>query len=422
MPHLIDRRQWGKKRSTVNRQRFIRRFKDQIKEAIAGQIDQRSVTDIHSGESVSIPTRDTREPTFRQGDGGQRERVYPGNREYVSGDRIPRPVGGGAQGQGRRAGDEGHGEDEFRFELTRDEYLDLLFEDLELPRLDITQLERVERFKSVRAGYRSDGVPANLSIVRSLTRALARRVALSGEARAELRELEAQLDQEQLEQEETGEETRQELRQRIEELRERIARVPFIDTFDLRFNAFVKQPVPSTQAVMFCLMDVSGSMDKNRKEIAKRFFLLLYLFLSKTYSNVQVVFIRHHTQAKEVGEQEFFHSQESGGTVVSSAIRMLDEIVRARFSPELWNIYVAQASDGDNWHDDSPICQDLLARRILPFVRYYSYIEIAATEPQSLWRHYETLLPAHANFAMRRILQTGDIYPVFRELFRKQHA
>jgi len=168
-------------------------------------------------------------------------------------------------------------------------------------------------------------------------------------------------------------------------------------------------------------MDVSGSMDQHRKDIAKRFFLLLYLFLSKSYANVQVVFIRHHTQAREVGEQEFFHSQESGGTVVSSALRLLDETIRERYSPELWNVYVAQASDGDNWHDDSPICQDLLANRILPCVRYFSYIEIAE-QPQGLWHHYEALLGSHPNLATRRILQAEDIYPVFRELFRKQHA
>ena len=418
MPHLIDRRQWGKKRSTVNRQRFIRRFKDQIKRALAEQIDRRGVTDTQNGESVSIPARDIGEPTFRQGAGGRRERIFPGNHEYVSGDRIPRPQGGGGgQGQGRRAGDSGEGEDEFRFEISRDEYLDLMFEDLELPRLDITQLKNVERFKNVRAGYRTDGVPTNLSIVRSLERALARRIALSGGDRRELRELEAELEQPA----DDAEEARVALKARIEELRERIAKVPFIDTFDLRFTAFAKQPMPSTQAVMFCLMDVSGSMDQHRKDIAKRFFLLLYLFLSKSYANVQVVFIRHHTQAKEVGEQEFFHSQESGGTVVSSALRLLDETIRERFSPELWNVYVAQASDGDNWHDDSPICQDLLANRILPCVRYFSYIEIAE-QPQGLWNHYEALLAAHPNLATRRILQAEDIYPVFRELFRKQHA
>jgi uncharacterized sporulation protein YeaH/YhbH (DUF444 family) len=207
---------------------------------------------------------------------------------------------------------------------------------------------------------------------------------------------------------------------RIEELRERIGRVPYLDTFDLRFRAFAKQPLPNTQAVMFCLMDVSGSMDQQRKDIAKRFFLLLHLFLHRNYKNVQVVFIRHHAQAKEVDEHEFFYAQETGGTVVSSALNLLDEVIHERFPPDLWNVYVAQASDGDNWYDDSPKCNQLLASRILPLVRYFAYIEIAE-RPQGLWEHYAALLDSCANLAVRRILKAEDIFPIFRELFQK-HA
>ncbi|MFN4291513.1 MAG: YeaH/YhbH family protein [Permianibacter sp.] len=417
MSRLVDRRQWSKNKSTVNRQRFIRRFKNQIKKAVSEQLNKRSVTDLDNGENVSIPSRDTREPTFRSGQGGVRERIYPGNKEFVSGDRIKRPLNGEARGQGRRASDSGEGEDEFRFELSRDEYIDLLFEDLELPNLDIAQLRKTEQFRTVRAGFKTDGVPATLNIVRSLRGALARRVALSGESRRELRELEEQAEQPEIDPAE-----QEALRSRIEMLRERIAKVPFIDTFDLRFNAFVKQPVPTTQAVMFCLMDVSGSMDQATKDMAKRFFLLLYLFLTKTYKNVQVVFIRHHTQAKEVDEKEFFYSQETGGTVVSSALKLMEEIVRARYSPQLWNIYAAQASDGDNWGDDSPICQELLAKSILPQVRYYAYIEITKRNHQSLWEHYAELLPQYRNFAMQQIEEASDIYPVFRELFKRQKA
>ena len=418
MSRLVDRRQWSKNKSTVNRQRFIRRFKSQIKKAVSDQLNKRSVTDLDNGENVSIPSRDTREPTFRSGQGGVRERIYPGNKEFVSGDRIKRPLNGESRGQGRRASDSGEGEDEFKFELSRDEYIDLLFEDLELPNLDIAQLRKTEQFRTVRAGYKTDGVPATLNIVRSLRGALARRMAMSGEARRELRELEEKAEQHQ---EEDDSETRA-LRARIEALRASIAKVPFIDTFDLRFNAFVRQPVPTTQAVMFCLMDVSGSMDQATKDMAKRFFLLLYLFLTKTYKNVQVVFIRHHTQAKEVDEKEFFYSQETGGTVVSSALKLMDEIVRARYSPQLWNIYAAQASDGDNWGDDSPLCQDLLAKAILPIVRYYAYIEITKRNHQSLWEHYAELTPQFRNFAMQQIEEAGDIYPIFRELFKRQKA
>lgn len=420
MSRLVDRRQWSKGKSTVNRQRFIRRFKTQIKKAISEQINKRSVTDVDSGENVSIPGRDIGEPTFRTGQGGRRERIYPGNKEFTTGDTIKRPAGGGGGGGGRRASDHGEGSDEFRFELSREEYLDLLFEDLELPNLEQNQLRKIEQFKTVRAGYRSDGVPTNLNIIRSLRGAIARRTALTGSARRELAELQTALDER--EREGQGGRESEEMKARIEALRERIRKVPFIDTFDLRFNAFQKIPKPTSQAVMFCLMDVSGSMDQATKDMAKRFYLLLYMFLTKTYRDVEVVFIRHHTQAKEVDEKEFFYSQETGGTVVSSALKLMHEIVVARYSPEVWNIYAAQASDGDNWGDDSPICEEILARDLLPLVRYYAYIEISKRNHQSLWEHYASLAESHPNFAMQQIQEAGDIYPVFRELFKRQRA
>jgi uncharacterized sporulation protein YeaH/YhbH (DUF444 family) len=212
------------------------------------------------------------------------------------------------------------------------------------------------------------------------------------------------------------------LRKEIAELRKKIESVPFIDTFDLRYKNYERRPEPSSQAVMFCLMDVSGSMDQATKDMAKRFYILLYLFLSRTYKNVDVVYIRHHTQAKEVDEQEFFYSQETGGTIVSSALKLMNEVVEERYDPAQWNIYAAQASDGDNWADDSPLCHELLAKKLLPMVRYYSYIEITRRAHQTLWREYEDLQAKFENFAMQHIREPDDIYPVFRELFHKQTA
>ena len=161
-------------------------------------------------------------------------------------------------------------------------------------------------------------------------------------------------------------------------------------------------------------------MDQATKDMAKRFYILLYLFLSRTYKNVDVVYIRHHTQAKEVDEQEFFYSQETGGTIVSSALKLMDEIVRERYNSAEWNVYAAQASDGDNWADDSPLCSELLANKLLPQVRYYSYIEITRRAHQTLWREYEGLKQRFENFAMQHIREPDDIYPVFRELFQAQ--
>lgn len=422
MAHFIDRRLNGKNKSAVNRQRFIRRYKQQIKQAVSDAISKRSVTDIDKGESVSIPGRDITEPFFHQGSGGHRERVHPGNDQFSEGDRIKRPLGGqgGGSGQGDASAD-GEGEDEFVFSISKDEYLDLLFEDLELPNLRKNQLDKLVQYKNVRAGYRSEGVPSNIDIVRSLQGSLARRVAMTAGKKKQLHEIEQEIAE--LEASALPDMPRlQLLNTQAEELRRRIDAVPFIDSFDLRFRNFAKRPEPTSKAVMFCLMDVSGSMDQATKDMAKRFYILLYMFLSRSYKNVEVVYIRHHTQAKEVDEHEFFYSQETGGTIVSSALKLMAEVVKERYDPTEWNIYAAQASDGDNWADDSPQCSQLLAEQLLPWVRYYAYIEITQRPHQSLWVEYEKLLSSFDNFAIQPIRQVSDIYPVFRQLFKKQAA
>ena len=303
MTYFIDRRLNGKNKSAVNRQRFLRRYKSQIKQSIAEAINKRSVTDVDSGESVSIPNSDINEPMFHQGRGGLRHRVHPGTDHFVQNDRIERPQGGGGGGSGQGdASKDGEGEDEFSFQISKDEYLDLLFEDLALPNLRKNQHKQLNEFKTHRSGYTSNGVPANISVVRSLQNSLARRTAMTAGKKRELRELESTLTEvEHSEPAQLLEEER--LRKEIAELRAKIAKTPFIDTFDLRYRNYERRPEPSSQAVMFCLMDVSGSMDQATKDMAKRFYILLYLFLSRTYKNVDVVYIRHHTQAKEVDEQ-----------------------------------------------------------------------------------------------------------------------
>ncbi len=213
------------------------------------------------------------------------------------------------------------------------------------------------------------------------------------------------------------------MREEIEKLKGRIERIPFIDTFDLRYNHHIKVPRPTSQAVMFCVMDVSGSMNQSMKDMAKRFFLLLYLFLKRNYKKIDVVFIRHHTSAREVEEEEFFYSRETGGTIVSSALKLMKEIMAARYPAEEWNIYGAQASDGDNWNDDSPLCQELLSGSIMPQVQYFAYIEITPREHQALWQAYEAVKHDWPSiFAMQQIVEAGDIYPVFRALFSRKKA
>lgn len=419
MAHFIDRRLNSKGKSTVNRQRFLRRYKSQIKEAVSDAVSKRSVTDLDTGEQVSIPKRDISEPVFHSGKGGNRDIVHPGNDQFSKGDKIKRPRGGQGQGSGEGdASDSGEGEDDFVFQISKEEYLDLLFEDLALPNLQKNQLDKLVQYETYRAGFQTDGVPSNLDIVRSLKGSVARRIALTSGKKKRLKELERQL--ELLKSDKHDHDLKiTELEEQIAELKRRIKAIPFIDTFDLRFRNYEKRPVPTSKAVMFCLMDVSGSMDQVTKDMAKRFYILLYLFLTRTYKNVEVIYIRHHTQAKEVDEQEFFYSQETGGTIVSSALKLMQQIIADRFPSDEWNIYAAQASDGDNWADDSPSCSEILHNQLLPLVRYFAYIEITERQHQSLWREYQNLTEIHPHFAIKHIKTVDDIYPVFRELFEK---
>lgn len=422
MSHFIDRRVTTKNKSTVNRQRFLKRYKAQLKRAVSDAVNQRSITNIDEGEKVSIPSRDVSEPVFHHGQGGTRESVHPGNKEFVTGDRLRRPPGGGGGGGQGKASKDGEGQDEFVFELSREEFLDLLFDDLELPNLVRNQLIGTTEFKTVRAGYTTTGAPANIHVIRSLRGALARRTALGGADRARVQELEEEL-AELLDGGAADDDARViELREEIDRLKTRIAAIPFIDTFDLRFQSFVKQPEPTSKAVMICIMDVSGSMDEERKNLAKRFFILLYLFLQRNYDKIEVVFIRHHTKADVVDEEEFFYSRETGGTVVSSALNLAYDVICEQYDSDTWNIYAAQASDGDNWETDSPICRDLLVQQIVPLTRYYAYVEIMPRHHQSLWYAYQEVAGARENFAMQQIDGTGDVYTVFRELFKRQTA
>ena len=425
--HIIDRRLAGKNKSIGNRERFLRRYRDKVRDAVQRAINGRSIKDIEKGEDIAIPKRDLSEPVFSHGQGGIRDVVHPGNREYVQGDRIERPPGGGGQGSGSgEASDSGEGEDDFVFSLSKEEFMQVFFEDLALPNMVKTALAEMPEWKSQRAGYSSDGTASNLHVVRSMRGALGRRIALGAGVLRELKELEDRLAALRAE-DEAGDEALvrkhaeeiENIEARIDHLRGRVRAIPFLDPIDLRYRSRVKVPVPTTKAVMFCVMDISGSMDEQRKELSKRFFILLYLFLTRHYDKIELVFIRHHTQAQEVTEDEFFHATETGGTVVSSALVLLDEIITARYPTNEWNLYVAQASDGDNWHHDSARCREILENKILPLVRYFAYVQVAQTE-QNLWDEYMGLSESHKQFAMRKVLDASQIYPVFRELFKKE--
>jgi hypothetical protein len=432
---IIDRRQNPSGKSLGNRQRFMDRAREQLRKAIKENIRQRSISDTQSGETVVIPADGTHEPVFRHDpETGERSRVLPGNKEFRAGDRIQRPSGGAGRG-GHEGSEEGEGEDAFAFTLSRDEFLDLLFEDLKLPDLVKKQLKSEETEKPKRAGLTTSGPANRLNYVRTARRSLVRRAALSRPKHDVIVQMEREL--ERLEEEEISpadgrskERRIAELREQLERARHKRSRVPFIDPMDLRYNRLEHRPQPIAQAVMFCLMDVSASMDEDMKALAKRFFLLLHLFLERHYDNVEVVFIRHTQHAEEVDEQTFFEGRQTGGTVVSSALKEMLRVARARYPLADYNIYVAQASDGDNVRSDIETCINLLNDRILPITQYMAYVEInppmrgrrniARRGESDLWHGYAELAERRPNLAMRRISEAGDIFPVFRDLFKSE--
>jgi uncharacterized sporulation protein YeaH/YhbH (DUF444 family) len=420
MNYLIDRRLNGRNKSAVNRERFIRRYKDHIRRSVKGMIAERSITDMDKGGQVKVPAKDISEPGFRYGSGGDWETVHPGNKEFVRGDKIPRPEGGSGGSGGRESGS-GESVDDFVFTLSRDEFLSIFFEDLELPNLMRTAIAESQDRKLVRAGYVKEGTPSNLSVGRTMKTALARRIALGGPLKDELGVVREELAA-------AARNGRPQthiaaLETRVLELEGRLAGLPFLDDVDLRYRHRVAVPMPAARAVMFCLMDVSASMDERKKDLAKRFFTLLYLFLTRKYERVELVFIRHTDEAQEVDEDTFFYDTQSGGTVVYSALEMMQQICEARYPKSEWNIYGAQASDGDAFGADPAKSARFLREHLLPMTRYFAYIECPDENQSgnsSLWVEYEELERPDLSFAMRRVYNPQEIYPVFRDLFRKE--
>jgi hypothetical protein len=345
--------------------------------------------------------------------------VLPGNREFVPGDAIKRPQGG--SGQGGPEGDEpgqGEGRDEFAFVLSRDEFLSLFFDDLELPNLERTRFGDVTMERSRRAGYSRDGVPGNLAPAMTVRMSIARRIALRGAINRRLGELA----EERLGADATR---RAEIDDEYERLVRRRDSLPFLEDVDRRYRARAPMPAPATRAVMLCLMDVSGSMDEHKKDLAKRFFALLYLFLERKYGQVEVVFVRHTEKAEEVDEKTFFYDPQSGGTLVLPALELAHQIIEARYAGDQWNVYIAQASDGDCGLDDGRQSAAYVTDVLLPSVRYFAYVDIPSVtgwfvRPSDLWQSYEAVTsPA---FARRQVRARSDIWPVFRELFARKEA
>jgi uncharacterized sporulation protein YeaH/YhbH (DUF444 family) len=414
--HIVDRRLNPGSKSLENRQRFLRRAKALVQGAVKKSSQDRDIRDVLEGGEVSIPLDGMNEPRFRR-EGGTRDMVLPGNKKFIEGDMLPRS--GGGSGRATEPG-EGDSEDAFRFVLSRDEFVDLFLDDLELPDLAKRKLAEAESEGLHRAGYATSGSPANISVSRTVRLAMARRVALGRPRPDEIAELEAEIAG-------CDETSRIALMAELQALKAKARRIPFIDPIDIRYRRFESVPKPVAQAVMFCLMDVSGSMSEHMKDLAKRFYMLLYVFLTRRYRHVEIVFIRHTDRAEEVDENTFFHGPASGGTLVSSALQAMHDIVRSRFRPADWNIYAAQASDGDNSHSDGEVVSRLLTEMILPVSQFFAYLEVGEAggstfdmSDSSLWTLYQRLRAAGAPLSMRKVRDRSEIFPVFHDLFQRR--
>ncbi len=422
---IIDRRPNPHGKNLENRQRVLARARGAVARATQAAIDQGTLREVGRDQAVTIPADALQEPSFHTVfSSGQRQVVLSGNREFSTGDRLARPKGGGGGGSGAGQGG-GEGEEGFRFVLTRDEFLDLFFEDLELPDLVKKQIVTTETMSPVRSGNSIDGSPSQIDMARTLRQSMARRIGLRRPKPPEVVALEQAIAL--LEASGDDAERLVALQAELALALRRMARVPWVDSVDLRYRRYTMTPKPSARAVMFCLMDVSGSMTEQMKDLSKRFFLLLHVFLERRYKRVELVFIRHTETAEEVDEQTFFTDPRTGGTVVSTALAEFARIQRARYPHDSWNIYAAQASDGDNSGSDTLKAVTMLENDILPLVQHFAYIEVAHSAAQirgetDLWRGYDPLSRREPRLAMRRVSDPRDIFPVFRDLFGRKAA
>jgi len=407
MPLIIDKRFLPKGATIGSRQKFIDRYKDSIKKKIREMIDKNSIKDFNNGsKKIKINIDDLDSPNFElDSTTGNKDHVLIGNKTFKKGDTIPRPSRGSGK-SGKSGGNSGDSNDGFEFTLTEEEFANLFFEDLELPDLIKRQFS-VDTFEIQPAGYSKSGGPSSLNVKRTILNSLGRRFIQRKKDQLilELNDMETATDSD------TSEEFVLVPKKKVQ----------FIEEMDLRYNFRDKVEQPTTKAVMFCMLDVSGSMGEYEKDIAKRFFILLNLFLKRNYEQVDVVFIRHSDTAEEVDEKKFFYDTWSGGTVISSGYEKIKDIINTRYNPEMWNVYIAQASDGENFEYDNDLMTDLLVNRILPSVQYMAYINIGSRNSSNndFLKILDNVSDSNVNFKSKVVINSKDIFEVFRSLFKK---
>ena len=417
-------------KSLANRQRFLRRAKALVRKAVQESLGQRAAsrTSTRAARSRSRRRRARAAPSRRAAQGGMRDHVLPGNKEYLEGDTHPAPAG-----RRRRARREGSRTARARTtsasccRARNSSICSWKISNCRTWRSGARR--RAKRPAPARRLFALPGSPANLASPRTMRNSLSRRIALK-RPRKPTRSKRSSATRSRPPAPDGGGQSRR-LRGGARRASSAAPRmIPYIDPLDVRYRRFEPQPKPVAQAVMFCLMDVSGSMTEHMKDLAKRFYMLLHLFLTRRYQHVEVVFIRHTHQAQEVDEETFFHCRETGGTVVSTALEEMPRIVAERYPADDGTSMRRRRRTATTPRPTTTRPRRCCRTSILPVCQYYAYLEVGragrdvrASSPrrQHLWRTYEPIAtPRRADGDAQGAPPAATSIPVFRELFERQ--
>lgn len=372
-------------RSAWDRKRHRKLMEDAIRRNLGDIIAEESIIGQSKDKKIKIPVKSIKEYQFIYGKGN--DGSASGDGQEKKGQVIGKVVGQNGTASGGPGGSD-PGEEIYETEITMDEIIGYMFNELQLPDIDRKKYGLIEdECRIKRSGYQPKGIPPRLAKKRTVIEKIKRKQSYR--------------------------------RNQADGAEQAIpARIPF-RTEDLRYHRVKEEHKRRSNAVVICIMDTSGSMDQTKKYLARSFYFLLYQFVRWKYEQVEVVFIAHTTEAKEVNEWEFFHRGESGGTVISSGYAKALEIIEARYNPAVWNIYAFHCSDGDNWGDDNNRAIGL-AKDLCAVCNLFGYGEITFTQSWNVTirRDFERAMQ-EPNFVMATMSKKEDIWPAFKKILDK---
>jgi len=440
---FVDRRKTSRGKSLNNRSKLLARIKDSIRQSKPVDIDAGGVKAAGGQSSsksfinpVKIAKDALHEPTFRYDSStGNYESILIGNDRWERGDKfIIDRSGGGRGGRGNGSGPGEDGEDDFIVNISRSEFFDVFFEDCELPDLLETNEKDLPEAVWKPAGFQKEGNAAQLSVIRSFRNSIGRRRAVAAESREELAALEKEL--EKIEEFLSGnpisasyEARRKDVIQRIEELKSKISIIPFFEKVDLRYKKSERIQVKQADAVLVMVMDISGSMDENKKRVARKFFSLQYAFIKRKYPNTDLIFIAHTDGAEEMTEEDFFTTRKSGGTIVSPAFKLAHDIIKTRYDIQQTNIYLSYAGDGDNWDSDNPqVIAELEENGLIAKLRHAVYVQVGMSiagtfnyaSGVSLWNVMTSISRTNPKMHAIKIGEDSAVFSAFRSIYAKK--